>query len=403
MLPFDQLKSDYTRLWAGATVRPEWRARIAEVVNAIVAHRPRYEAIAGAANVPWWWIGAIHQMEASGDFTTHLHNGDPLQARTIHEPKGRPIARPTDGHLFYSWEESALDSLSMKPGKGISDWSIERALYEAERYNGFGYRLNYPDVLSPYLWSGTTWYKSGKYVADHVFKASVVSKQVGFAAILLGLIAAGIDLGFGAPVTPASGLAPVLPAETDMKPYEIEAVQRGLASLNYGVGKIDGIKGRLFVQAVSGFQHDHGLDVTGDWSPECANALAAALASGKTASVAETRVTARAADVHAAGVTTIGQAQKLVYGGATVFVGSLAKAVTDGNGNISIDKANDALDKVKAARGWLDAATGVVTDFWGWMVAHPVLAVGGIGLAVVFYGGKIANDAITAYREGRVS
>jgi lysozyme family protein len=43
-----------------------------------------------------------------------------------------------------------------------------------------------PDIIipSPYLWSGTTVYERGKYVADGRFSAIAVDKQIGCAAIL---------------------------------------------------------------------------------------------------------------------------------------------------------------------------------------------------------------------------
>jgi hypothetical protein len=56
-------------------------------------------------------------------------------------------------------------------------------LYEAERYNGWGYLL-YKHVNSPYLWSGTSLQQRGKYVADGDWDASAWSQQVGVVAML---------------------------------------------------------------------------------------------------------------------------------------------------------------------------------------------------------------------------
>jgi lysozyme family protein len=55
-------------------------------------------------------------------------------------------------------------------------------LYLLERFNGKGYiNRNMP---SPYLWSGTNQYVKGKYIADGVFSADAVSKQVGCATLM---------------------------------------------------------------------------------------------------------------------------------------------------------------------------------------------------------------------------
>jgi lysozyme family protein len=133
---------------------------------------------------PWQLIGAIHHLEANCSFATHLHNGDPLTRRTTHVPAGRPAAAPADGRV-YTWEESALDALRSKGWDRIAAWPTDRMLYEAERYNGFGYVGK--GVNSPYIWSGTSLYSRGKYVADGKYDASAVSQQVGVAAILRAL------------------------------------------------------------------------------------------------------------------------------------------------------------------------------------------------------------------------
>ncbi len=52
----------------------------------------------------------------------------------------------------------------------------------AEHYNGLGYRNK--GLASPYVWSGTTTYKGGKYVADGQFSASAFDKQLGVAVML---------------------------------------------------------------------------------------------------------------------------------------------------------------------------------------------------------------------------
>ena len=51
-------------------------------------------------------------------------------------------------------------------------------------YNGTGYQRFHPDTPTPYLWSWTTLYTRGKYVADGRWDPWAVSQQCGAAAIL---------------------------------------------------------------------------------------------------------------------------------------------------------------------------------------------------------------------------
>lgn len=138
--------------------------------------------------LPWQFVGITHALEAGFDFSRHLHNGDLLEARTVHAPSGRPTA----GSPPFTWRESAIDALMLKGLHQIGAWPLSRVLYELERYNGFGYRLR--GLPTPYLWSFTNQYVTGKFVRDREFDPQAVSKQCGGAAMLLGLTAKGEGL-----------------------------------------------------------------------------------------------------------------------------------------------------------------------------------------------------------------
>ena len=174
------LLPEYADLWDGLSVRSDRRPQAVAAANRILQQRQRYETVARQTGVPWFVIGLIHTMEADGDFETHLHNGDPLTARTHHAPRGRP-ARGTPP---FAWEESAIDALRMKRLDTITDWTVERIAYQLERYNGWGYRLHHPTTLSPYLWAGSPYYARGKYVADGVWSSTAVTQQIGAMVIL---------------------------------------------------------------------------------------------------------------------------------------------------------------------------------------------------------------------------
>jgi lysozyme family protein len=187
---FADLSEEYRALFAAAQIRPERREQAEWHLAMMRQARPRYAAIGGRVGVPWQFIAAIHGMEASFNFRAHLHNGDhPLNQRTRQVPAGRPLRwlPPSD------WESSALDALRLLGFTNQSDWSLARTLHRLEAFNGFGYRrIGKP---SPYLWSFTTAYERGKYVADGRYDPRARSQQCGTAAMLKVLADAGeLDL-----------------------------------------------------------------------------------------------------------------------------------------------------------------------------------------------------------------
>lgn len=187
-MKFESVQRGYANLWTRAEIRPERVNDAVKIADCIDAGRDRYETVAAAVGCPWWLVGCIHSLEASLSFSKHLHNGDPLSVRTVHVPAGRP----KKGKPPFGWEESAIDALTMPPHEfdKVERWGIARALYELERYNGFAYFKH--QINSPYLWSFTTLYERGKYVADGKWSASAVSKQCGAAAIIKAMVAAAM-------------------------------------------------------------------------------------------------------------------------------------------------------------------------------------------------------------------
>jgi lysozyme family protein len=177
-----------TRRWAAAIVEPR-RAREASLIcDRILARQNRYQSVQRATWVPWHVIAGLHNMEASGSFNCHLHEGSPLTARTRYVPKGRPLA----GKPPFTWEESAVDAL-LYDRMDCVDWQhIGTSLEACERYNGTGYLRHHPETPTPYLWAGTSIERPGKYVADGVWSSTARSSQIGIAAIWKTLIARGM-------------------------------------------------------------------------------------------------------------------------------------------------------------------------------------------------------------------
>lgn len=246
-IAFDDLSEEYADLWTGIQIRETWRNAVSRSAAKIVQHKDRYEAVARqCGDCPWFFIGIIHQMESGQRWDKHLHNGDSLSRRTRRVPANRPKTHKGP----FTWEESAIDALTMKGFHKIRDWSLPRIAYELERYNGFGYRLWHAETLSPYLWSGTTHYRRGKYVADGKWSASAISGQTGGMALLRHLMDANVDImeQFRPVRVPA---APAINAEAETQPEdfvptpEAKPVREAIKSSGTIFGILTGALGTL--------------------------------------------------------------------------------------------------------------------------------------------------------------
>lgn len=174
------LRAEYKTMFDTCTINADRQAEVDWLVTALIANRTRYEAAAAPLRMPWQVVAVIHNMESSQNFNRHLHNGDPLTARTVQVPKGRPRT----GNPPFTWEVSAADALTLHGFRTWSDWTVAGTLYQLELFNGIGYRAFHPTVKSPYLWSFTNWYTQGKYVADGTWSPTAKSAQCGAVALL---------------------------------------------------------------------------------------------------------------------------------------------------------------------------------------------------------------------------
>ena len=223
---FASLKREYANLWAEMAIRRERLPDVDRIIDRIVRHTETYRSVERVTGVPWFAIATIHNLEASGNFNAHLHNGDPLTARTVHVPAGRPAS----GTPPFTWEQSAADALAYHKLTQVTEWSVERLAYEFERYNGWGYRLYHPHVKSPYLWSFSNHYIRGKYVADGRWSETAVSQQCGAMVLLKRLQEKGhIRLDFAGGRSPQAAWA-VAEATVDTFARESDATAAAQAT-----------------------------------------------------------------------------------------------------------------------------------------------------------------------------
>ncbi|WP_438394965.1 hypothetical protein [Caballeronia sp. DA-9] len=183
---YADLQSEYLAYFDACVLSVDHAANVKYYIGQITKSQSIYQSVGGGLNIPWFFIAILHGLECGFNFNEHLHNGDPLTARTMYVPAGRPVA----GAPPFTWVESANDALVFEGFAGQADWSTARILYRFERYNGFGYRPH--GVRSPYVWSFSNLYTKGKFASDGVFDPDAVSKQCGAGVILKALQLQGI-------------------------------------------------------------------------------------------------------------------------------------------------------------------------------------------------------------------
>jgi lysozyme family protein len=240
-----ELKKKYEGLFTSCKVHPQKLVDVDRIIDRLLLNHNRYQQVADGLGIPWHFVAAIHNMEATLDFTRHLHNGDPLSARTVHVPVGRPKKDKPP----FTWEASARDALSLHSLNKQTDWSLSGNLYQLEGYNGWGYRLYHPHVLSPYLWSGSQHYEKGKYTDDGIWSDVEVSNQIGSAVILRRMVEQGM-INFAGQPTAAEEIKKLVVRYGTKKSADplivakTELLQRRLNTVPGISIKVDGISGQ---------------------------------------------------------------------------------------------------------------------------------------------------------------
>jgi len=204
MADLSKLKSLNTARWLKARINPDRGTQFLDVARRLISAKASYQQVSVQTGVPWWFIAVVHEREASQNWHSSLAQGDPWNEVSVHVPAGRGP--------FSSWEEAAVDALvNCAPFAARNkDWSIGGTLTMLEEYNGLGYANR--GIASPYVWSGTNQYSSGKYVRDGVFDPDVVDRQLGCAGLLLAMKSLDSSvLSNGAKPSPSPLVQPVQP------------------------------------------------------------------------------------------------------------------------------------------------------------------------------------------------
>ena len=194
------LKAANAKRWANAklTRGPEF----APVAKRLVDAKARYKVVEKATGVPWFFIAVTHQRESSQNWNRSLAQGDPWDQKSTHVPAGRGP--------FISWEAAAIDALTACSPYAArnKDWSAAGTMTMLEQYNGLGYANK--GRPSPYVWSGTDQYVSGKYVADGVYDPNAVDRQLGCAGLIMAMMKLDPTITFtGVTVKPTISASPI--------------------------------------------------------------------------------------------------------------------------------------------------------------------------------------------------
>lgn len=257
-----ELRKEYQKLFDTCAIRAERRAAVESLVVSLLGHRTgKYEPVGLQTDVPWYIVAVIHNMESSQRFDRHLHNGDPLTNRTFHVPAGRPVS----GSPPFSWEESAIDALTFDKLDRVEDWTLPGALFQLEKFNGFGSRGH--GINTPYLWSFSNQYTKGKFVDDGVFDPNAVSQQCGAAVLLRRMVDEGVVVIPGRIEPPTPGEVEDIGAgvEFSRSKKTLQAIR-----LQKVLNRFPGVTPRLTVDGVPGgstsvaFEAVTGRFLTGD-------------------------------------------------------------------------------------------------------------------------------------------
>ncbi len=155
------------------------KAELENLKKVFKEHEDEYKKVEKLTGIPAELVCAIHYRESNNNFNTYLHNGDPLGKTTTHVPKGK---------YFEDWTSAAVDALtSHYKYKEFNKNSLDSWMDFAESYNGYGMKKK--GLASSYVYTGTTKYTGGRYVADGKFDRNSYDKRLGIYVMCHGLLA----------------------------------------------------------------------------------------------------------------------------------------------------------------------------------------------------------------------
>lgn len=275
--PYEALKSEYGQLIAQAHIRPECEHVLEMAGNRLLHDKLVYQKIELNTGVPTAVLMALSEREMSGNLHCYLGNGQHLTMRTTIVPKNRgPFPDTPEGFITGALDALHLDGLD-QIARAPEGWTLPRAAYESELWNGFGYRSH--GIPSPYVFGGMTVQKRGKYVRDGVYDSTMMDPQLGTIAIMEKLFELDPSLIFADGIAKVIGSPSIVPATAPIgiggHSDDVRALQNALNDVHATATPIavDGVYGRGTMEAVREYQKAINLTVDGLAGPETLKAL----------------------------------------------------------------------------------------------------------------------------------
>lgn len=171
----------YDDNWDRLKVLPEFFDRLKKGRGILLGGRKQYELVSSKIEIPWYVVGVIHCMEAWDEdlWKGSLHNGMPWDEVNAIIPSG-------PRGPFQSWEEAALDALSLSSLP--HQWTVSSISRFLEDWNSSYENLN---VNSPYLYYGSNIECLGKFKRGIGFVRYAENRQIGSLVILKSLVESG--------------------------------------------------------------------------------------------------------------------------------------------------------------------------------------------------------------------
>lgn len=245
------------------------------VAGSLLKTKAMYASVSIQTRVPIAWLMAVNYRESSGRLDTYLGDGERIIGPAAMAAHLQTHMVPHGRGPFPTWVAGAIDALDYDHVSGIEHWTWARALFEAELWNGFGYRMH--GKHSPYLWAGTNIYTGGLFGSDNVYSPGAWDERLGVVPIMMALIR--LD-----PTLQLEGGWPDGVPIPQLAPDELNGMQHGMSwlqdALNHVMGAelvVDGSYGRETRSAVKRFQARHSLTVDGIAGPLTVAALGEAL------------------------------------------------------------------------------------------------------------------------------
>ena len=141
-----------------------------------------YNEIAEDVGLPPAVIAVIHYRENSINFFAEEFNIDITNGSNLEESISQDNFLDRTRNVIQTQQEK-ISGLNLT----VETTDIISMLCFTEMYNGWGYYDNH--LISPYSYSGTNIYESGKFISDGTYDPNVIDKQIGAYRLLLATVA----------------------------------------------------------------------------------------------------------------------------------------------------------------------------------------------------------------------